>query len=199
MLFCNISSDKVHICDAQGEIFLERNGIEKVLGPTLVDRAKKSPFDQVFLVNGPGGFTNLRVGALTWNLVAHLLHLRKQTVNFFSCTKIDLYRYFVKKGILPKIGYIYLGQKHSVWKYDFEKDLYEMVNQPFVFEKESFCDRVHDSAYWGENFDMTHFGNDEKGAFLLWKGEKYYFTAKDLDLKKVSSVKAEYMIDPTLG
>ncbi|HCY21329.1 TPA: hypothetical protein DIC40_05815 [Patescibacteria group bacterium] len=61
MLFCNISSDKVHICDAQGEIFLERNGIEKVLGPTLVDRAKKSPFDQVFLVNGPGGFTNLRV------------------------------------------------------------------------------------------------------------------------------------------
>ncbi len=61
MLFCNISSDKVHIADAQGEIFLERNGIEKVLGPALVDRAKKSPFDQVFLLNGPGGFTNLRV------------------------------------------------------------------------------------------------------------------------------------------
>jgi hypothetical protein len=31
MLFCNISSDKVHIKDEKGEIFLERNGIEKVL------------------------------------------------------------------------------------------------------------------------------------------------------------------------
>jgi len=69
----------------------------------LVDRAKKSPFDQVFLLNGPGGFTNLRVGALTRNLVAHLLDLRQQNIEFFSCTKIDLYRYFVKKGVLPSI------------------------------------------------------------------------------------------------
>lgn len=199
MLFCNISSDKVHINDAQGEAFLERNGIEKVLGPTLIDWHEKSPFDQIFLLNGPGGFTNLRVWALTWNLVAHLLHLRKQTVQFFSCTKIDLYRYFVKKGILPSIWYIYLWQKHSVWKYDFEKDSYVMVNQPFVFEKESFCDRAQDSSYWGENFDMVHFGSDEKGPFLLWKWEKNYFSVDDLKLKAVSAVKTEYMIDPTFG
>ena len=103
MLLCNISSDKVHIVDERGEIFLERNGIEKVLGPALLDWSKKSPLDQVFLLNGPGGFTNLRVGALTRNLVAHLLDLRGQKVKFFSCTKIDLYRYFVKKEVLPSI------------------------------------------------------------------------------------------------
>ncbi|MDD3262848.1 MAG: hypothetical protein PHR61_03295 [Candidatus Absconditabacteria bacterium] len=199
MLFCNISSDKVHIKDEKGEIFLERNGIEKVLGPTLVDWSKKSPFDQVFLLNGPGGFTNLRVGALTWNLVAHLLDLRQQKVQFFSCTKIDLYRYFVKKGILPSIGYIYLGQKNNVWKYDFQKDSYEIVSQSFVFESESFCDMLGDSSYWGENFDMVSFGNDEKGLFLLWKGEKNYFSVEDLGLKDVSAVSPEYMIDPISG
>lgn len=198
MLFCNISSDKVHITDAQGEIFLDRNGIEKVLGPTLVDRAKKSPFDQVFLLNGPGGFTNLRVWAVTWNLVAHLLGLGGKTVQFFSCTKIDLYRYFVEKGVLPSIWYIYLGQKNAVWKYDFKKNSYEMMNQPFMFEKESFCDALQDNSYWGEKYEMVTFGSDENWLFLLWKGEKNYFTPEDLKLKGISAVKAEYMIDPTI-
>ncbi len=199
MLLCNISSDKVHIKDEKGEIFLERNGIEKVLWPTLVDWSKKSPFDQVFLLNGPGGFTNLRVGALTRNLVAHLLDLRQQKVQFFSCTKIDLYRYFVEKGILPSIWYIYLWQKNNVWKYDFVKNSYEIVNQPFVFESESFCDMLWDSSYWGENFDMVSFGNDENWLFLLWKWEKKYFSVEDLWLKDVSAVSPEYMIDPTFG
>lgn len=199
MLFCNISSDKVYLSDVQGEIFLERNGIEKVLWPTLIDRAKKSPFDHVFLLNGPGGFTNLRVGTLTWNLVAHLLHLEQKNIKFFSCTKIDLYSYFVKKWVLPSVWYIYLWQKNSVWKYDFENDSYKIVNQPFVFGKESFCDTLYDSSYWWENFDMVNFGSDDNWCFLMWKWEKCFFTAKDLDLKAVSAVSAEYMIDPTLG
>lgn len=197
MLFCNISSDKVHIVDAQGEIFLERNGIEKILWPTLVDWSKKSPLDQVFLLNGPGGFTNLRVGSLIWNLVAHLLELDKQKINFFSCTKIDLYRYFVEKGILPKIWYIYLWQKHNVWKYDFENDLYEIVNQPFVFENQYFCDMLSDSLYRWESVDMVKFGCDEQWCFMEWKGEKYWFNPEELWLKAVSSVSPEYMIDPT--
>lgn len=198
MLFCNISSDKVHILDNRGEVFLDRNGIEKELWPTLVDWSKKSPFDKVLLLNGPGGFTNLRVWTLTWNLIAHLLHLKKQTVQFFSCTKIDLYSYFVKKWILPKIGYIYLWQKNSVWKYDFEKDSYEMATQPFVFETDSFCDVLCDSSYWWEIFDMPRFGNDEKWFYLLWKDEKYYFTVADLKLEPISVLKPEYMIDPTI-
>lgn len=46
---------------------------------------------------------------------------------------------------------------------------------------------------------MVSFGNDEKGLFLLWKGEKNYFGVGDLKLKAVAAVKPEYMIDPTLG
>lgn len=74
-----------------------------------------------------------------------------------------------------------------------------MVNQDFVYSKESFCDALYDSFYWGENFDMVSFGNDEKWLFLLWKWEKNYFSVDDLWLKGVSAVSPEYMIDPTLG
>lgn len=73
MLFINISSDKVHIADAKQEQFLDRNSIESTLGKTLVERHKQSPFDVILLLNGPGGFTNLRVGTLTLNLLNKLL------------------------------------------------------------------------------------------------------------------------------
>ena len=44
MIFINISSDQVHIADANKEIFLHRNDIEHTLGPALIDWHKKSPF-----------------------------------------------------------------------------------------------------------------------------------------------------------
>ncbi len=198
MIFCNISSDKVHIADTNEEIFLERNGIEKVLGPILVDWTKKSPFDQVFLLNGPGGFTNLRVWAVTWNLVAHLINLHNQNIQFFSCTKIDFYRYFVQKWVLPHIGYIYLWQKNVVWKYDFENNLYEIVNQPFVFSKDSFCDFVQDSVYWWNVSTMVRLGCDVQWCFLLWNNQKYYFVPEDFGLLPKFAVSPEYFIDPTV-
>lgn len=73
MLFINISSDKVQIADAKQEKFLDRNSIESTLGKTLVDRYRQSPFQDILLINGPGGFTNLRVGTLTLNLLNKLL------------------------------------------------------------------------------------------------------------------------------
>jgi tRNA A37 threonylcarbamoyladenosine modification protein TsaB len=67
MLFINISSDKIHLADGHKEKILDRNGIENILGPILIDRQKTAPFTEIFLINGPGGFTNLRVGTLMLN------------------------------------------------------------------------------------------------------------------------------------
>ena len=73
MLFMNISSDYVHLLDDQGEHFLPRNGIEDTLGPTLLEYTKSHPVESIFLLNGPGGFTNLRVGTITINTLNTLL------------------------------------------------------------------------------------------------------------------------------
>lgn len=96
MLFINISSDKVHITDAKQEQFLDRNSIESTLGKTLVEWHGKSPFQEILLLNGPGGFTNLRVGTLTLNLLNKLLASEEKSsvpppLQIYSITKFDLY------------------------------------------------------------------------------------------------------------
>ena len=94
MLFLNISSDYVHLLDDQDEHFLERNGIENTLGPTLLEYTKSHPVETIFLLNGPGGFTNLRVGTLTLNTLNTLLeHDTGTFIPIASITKMDLYGY----------------------------------------------------------------------------------------------------------
>lgn len=41
------------------------------------------------MINGPGGFTNLRVGSLALNL---LKMLKGEQISFFSLSKPELYR-----------------------------------------------------------------------------------------------------------
>jgi len=94
MLFLNISSDQVQILDDQNESFLERNGIENTLGPNLLEYTQSHPVETIFLLNGPGGFTNLRVGTLTLNTLNTLLeHDTGTFIPLASITKIDLYTY----------------------------------------------------------------------------------------------------------
>ena len=94
MLFINISSDKVQIADAKQEQFLDRNSIESTLGKCLIDRYEQSPFQEILLLNGPGGFTNLRVGTLSLNLFNKLIeHKLHKEVKIFTITKLDFYTY----------------------------------------------------------------------------------------------------------
>lgn len=98
MLFVNISSDYVHILDDQDEHFLERNGIENTFGPMLLEYTQNHPVETLFLLNGPGGFTNLRVGTLTINTLNTLLeHDTGTFIPIASITKIDLYAYAHKQ------------------------------------------------------------------------------------------------------
>ena len=94
MLFVNISSDHVHLLDDQTEHFLERNSIENTLGPILLECSQTHPIETLLLLNGPGGFTNLRVGTLTINTLNTLLeHDTGTFIPIASITKIDLYSY----------------------------------------------------------------------------------------------------------
>ena len=98
MLFVNISSDYVHLFDGLDEDFLPRNGIENILGTTLLQYTQRHPVETLFLLNGPGGFTNLRVGTLAINTLNTLLqHDTGTFIPIASITKIDLYTYAYKQ------------------------------------------------------------------------------------------------------
>ena len=105
MRVVDISSDMIRLfVEGKVETFA-RNGVETVFGPRIVALYREHPTDQILVLNGPGGFTNLRVGSLALNL---LNALNKAKISFFSVTKLELYKYLVDCGELPGQGAIYL-------------------------------------------------------------------------------------------
>ncbi|NOZ44145.1 MAG: hypothetical protein GXP45_03255 [bacterium] len=99
MLFLNISTDFVQITNEHAEDFVFRNEVDQKLGPLLVSWWRKYDFTRILLINGPGGFTNLRVGALVLNLLK-TLHPK---IEIYEMSKIDLFDFAVKQKILPSL------------------------------------------------------------------------------------------------
>ncbi len=210
MLFLNISSDKVHISDGKEEQFLERSWIENVFWPVLVQWYRKRQFDQVFVLNWPGWFTNLRVWVLAINMLNSLLgwHLK-----VYSCTKIQLYKYLVKKWFLPNFWLIYLGQKKNIWKADCQKDEYLQVVLSSVLDEipapidkagmtweNVFVDYLVDKEYWGNlSENMVQFSVKDDVLEIVWRDKTTVVSIGDLWLQSDYQVKAEYFIDATVN
>ena len=146
MLFLNISTDNIVIEIEWEKILLDRNNIENTMWQRLVQIYRKYNFDKVFILNWPGGFTNLRVGTLTLNL---LNSLENGKINAYSITKVDFFKHFVNKWILPNKWIIYIWQRKNVWLYDFEKWSYDTIKIDEINNNdELFFDLVYEKWYF---------------------------------------------------
>lgn len=90
----NISLDQIAIWHNSKLTRLERNGVDVEIGKALVALDRECPFQEVLVINGPGGFTNLRVGTLALNL---LKTLKGDQISFFSLSKPELFEMAYKK------------------------------------------------------------------------------------------------------
>ena len=61
MWVIDISSDMVRVFTENTVEIFARNGVETSLSPRLVSLYREHPTNQILVINGPGGFTNLRV------------------------------------------------------------------------------------------------------------------------------------------
>lgn len=200
MLFINISSDKVQIADAKQEQFLDRNGIESTLWEALVDRYRQSPFDEILLLNWPGGFTNLRVGTLTLNLLNKLLgHQWDWWFKIYSLTKLEFYSYLSQKWFLPRDGVIYIWQKSNVRLYDTNEKTYEQIKLDALPKNQTlFFDSVQED-YRHENVaNMLSFHMIDKWLEVQRENKSLLVNIADLDITPQSQIKPEYMIQAVI-
>lgn len=200
MLFLNISSDQVHLLDDQNEHFLERNGIENSLWPILLEYTQSHPVETLFLLNGPGGFTNLRVGTLTINTLNTLLeHDTGTFIPVASITKMDLYSYAHQQGRLPRYGVIYIGQKHNVWLCDFQEHTHKQITLEEVeYSDDTFTDFVRD-PYRPNTEHMIYFSMNNNTLYLQHNNNSYDIQLWNLRIPLTMTVQPEYMIQPTLN
>lgn len=200
MLFVNISSDYVHLLDDQYEQFLERNGIENTLGMNLLEYTQQHPVEKLLLLNGPGGFTNLRVGTLTINTLNTLLEYDTGTfIPIASITKIDLYAYAHKQWRLPRYGILYIGQKHNVRLCDFQEHTHKQITlEEINYTDDIFLDFVH-NQYRETTDAMISFSMDNNTLYLQYKGDSHEIPVRELRIPSTMTVAPEYFIEPTMN
>lgn len=199
-ILINISTDFVHICDVDEEILLHRNQIEHELWPKLVEKYREKPFSDIFVINGPGGFTNLRAWVLCCNL---LNKLENNKINFFNFSKPDIFRYAFEQKFLPQFVAINIWQKKNIRLYDLDKQTYETIkisDKTKSVESKNLCyDQVFDEVYrWTDTKDsMVSFSIEWKDIFLNFQWKKLSLDA--LKIEAVKKLKPVYFIKPILN
>lgn len=194
MLFLNISSDQVNIEIQDEKLKLDRDKIENKIWPTLVKLYRKYSFDKIFLLNGPGWFTNLRV----WTLAVNLLNtLERWNIDIYSISKIDFFKYFINQNILPNKWIIYIWQRKNVRLYNFEKQKYETIKVDNINKKEDiFFDLVYEKDYFDtETIDIFSKNNN---IILKYKWKEFEVSLENLDIKAQKMVEANYFIQPIM-
>ena len=208
-IFMNISSDSVLIDTwDKYRISIPRDHVERLLWGELVNLHREKWFDNVVVLNWPGGFTNLRVGTLCLNILNTLL---ENQLDFFDISKIDLYKKAYEKWYLPKYWVIYIWQKRNIrlrdfekdekiWQYSFNelKDLEEIKNIENVFIED-----IEDENYypeWTNEYIKYHIVFEWDIVFLIDKKcrIKNQILIDELNLKPLKSIAPNYMMDPSV-
>ncbi len=197
-MFINISTDQIHLAINNEQYFFDRDDVEKTLWPKLIALAKKYDFSDITVLNGPGGFTNLRVGALCLNMLNTLFEER---FDIYDIDKISLYTHLVNQGILADKWVIYIGQRKNIWDYDFKKNKYIQIQKNKLFESwtdDYFFDLVYDEEYfWKKALSIT--GNGKEIAITTADNTTNIIDMeKDLWIKSEKYIKANYFIQPIL-
>lgn len=201
-LFMNISSDEVIISDWEIDIFLNRNDLEKVLWPKLVQLTREWKYSNIIVLNWPWWFTNLRVGTLCINILNTLLN---NQINIYDISKINLYEKAYKWWCLPNKWIIYIGQKRNVWLWDFEKwekiwqysfdELNEIINYPVfldeVIEENYYPERLKQYSKIKLSFNWNQLNIEN------WD-DSINFSINDLGLNPLKSVSPNYMMEPSI-
>lgn len=156
--------------------------------------------ETIFLLNGPGGFTNLRVGTLTLNAMNALLeHDTGTFIPIASMTKISLYGLAYLQGRLPRYGIIYIGQKHNVRRYDFQERKYDQVTlEDLQYSDDTFLDFTHDH-YRKDDERMLSFSMKNNSLYLNHRGESHELPIMAMRLPLSMTVAPEYLIEPTMN
>jgi len=202
-LFMNISSDQIIISDGENDIFLERNDVETILGPKLVQLVDKWNYTKIITLNWPWWFTNLRVGTLCMNILNTVMDNK---IVFFDISKIDLYKKAHEFWILPRYWIIYIWQRRNVWVYDFKtcekvwQYSFDELKEKELSLYDTFTDEVIDENYYPSRlwYTMIKTTFDWNNIYISYWDKVYCASIKDLNLKELKSVSPNYMINPSI-
>ncbi|RKW24635.1 hypothetical protein D8B45_01975 [Candidatus Gracilibacteria bacterium] len=199
----DISSDHIAIYHGMSEkLLLERSGVDRELGKVLVNLDREQAISECLVLNGPGGFTNLRVGTLALNL---LKTLKNNQISFFSLSKLELYNLFYQKGWIESKILVYIGQRLNVWLWDLESGrLISTVKKSEIDQLSSqypdlTLDQVYDTTYFEPTIPQLSYEFRIDGCYLKSGNIEHFLSRDELTIHPVERLEPNYMIEPNVS
>lgn len=158
-MFINLATENIMLYDNSGTSILPFHDVEVALSDACISSYRSYLPDVIYVLNGPGSFTNLRVGALIVNTLLLLSH----SVVLKSVDKLALYGCVVSQWLLPRYGYIFMWQRKNVWYYDFENSTY------LVLSKSEIAAHIqHNTQDGQDSFFVDLFVGADFADFFQW-------------------------------
>ena len=170
-MIINLWAERIILIVGDQQIILPFEQVEEHLTQQVVDLYMEHRPSTLYIINWPGSFTNLRVGALVANL---MWSLSKWTLQLMTIDKLSLFRYLYLQGILPVWGYIYFGQRKNFRIANMETDDHT------TYAKQNFADteqvRLDFFVDWFVGGDFPFFSDRsqemsiviEEGRIIVW-------------------------------
>lgn len=152
-MILNLSSERITLITTDQYIVIPFAQVEEHLTQQVIELYMTYRPTVLYVINGPGSFTNLRV----WALVANLLStLSKWTLQLMTIDKLSLFRYLYLQGILPEDWYIFFGQRKNFWTLNMKTE------EQKTYTKDNFTD----TEQVREDFFVDWFVGDDFPFFL---------------------------------
>lgn len=195
-MLINISSNNVTISSA-GEIReIQRGGLEIELPKVL-----KELYDwghvgnTIYVINGPGSFTNLRVGCLCLNMLKDIVNYKKdEVIQLTTIDKISLYTNLNKEKIIWSRWLLYIGQQKNAWSLDCDLGAIDKV----TLQDDASYERIDWYDGFPEDKRVVKFLLKDGVIEVYCDGNVHYCDPLELWFAKVDLLVPHYMIEPNI-
>jgi hypothetical protein len=140
MFFVHLAREELVLACEGETTYIPYIDLERVLPAKIVHFVERFSPTQCCIINGPWGFTPLRIGTV----IINLLQQYATTMSLYPLSKLDLYRHAVEQKFLPPVGILWIGQKKNMLLYNFldnQRSLISAEQMPIV-PTSYFVDRV---------------------------------------------------------
>jgi tRNA A37 threonylcarbamoyladenosine modification protein TsaB len=159
----------------------------------LVQQFQQQPFATIYVLNGPGSFTNLRLGCLVINT---LQNLTSENITILSINKPEFRNTCYQHHAIPHRGVLYIGQKKNAWLFDTvtqsheKKTLEELAQFPDMFRE--------DANLWQTEHKATmHVTTTD--CHLTFDNQTTTIALTDFPWTQVQTLTPHYLIQPNIS
>ena len=170
-MLINLSSDNIYILTWNQRIDISRGKLERNISQTIIDIYNQYKPQNIYIINWPWSFTNLRLGCLAINLLNYILSKTGQKLpNMYITDKVTIFK------TLERPSLIYIGQKNN----------YRLLNNGEI-EKVSIGDLDQKKLYFDDLSDNIYIWLPK--VIFEYTGNNVYMTYDDLYLVDINNNK----------